>query len=157
MDMIVSLTYLPPVPELQDIRIVRVLPPDRQAVLDFIGKHFSQGWVNESSIALCRQPNSCFIAVRDGQILGFACYDATALGFFGPIGVDPEARGQRIGQALLLACLHAMAWDGYGYAIIGWCDDAKNFYKTVGAVEIPDSAPERSVYSRLIAKVNAHA
>ena len=91
--------------------------------------------------------------MRDGQILGFACYDATALGFFGPIGVDPEARGLRIGQALLLTCLHAMAWEGYGYAVIGWCDGAADFYRTVGAVEIPNSAPAQSVYSRLIQKV----
>lgn len=153
MDMIVNLNNLPPVPALENIRIVRVLSPDRQAVLDFIGKHFSQGWVNESTVALCRQPNSCFIAVRDGQILGFACYDATALGFFGPIGVDPEARGLRIGQALLLTCLHAMAWEGYGYAVIGWCDGAADFYRTVGAMEIPNSAPAQSVYSRLIQKV----
>ncbi len=29
----------------------------------------------------------------------FACFDASAKGFFGPIGVDPERRGEKIGQS----------------------------------------------------------
>ena len=150
MDMLVSLTHLPEIPELGDIRVIRVLPPNKGMVLDFIYKHFGQGWSDESSIALSRQPNSCFIAVRENQILGFACYDATAKGYFGPIGVDPEVRGKKIGQALLLSCLHAMAWDGYGYAVIGDCDDAAGFYRTIGAVPIPDSSRQNTVYSRML-------
>ncbi len=90
------------------------------------------------------------MAVRDSQLVGFACYDATAKGFFGPIGVDPTKRGRGVGRALLLSCLHAMAWDGYGYAVIGWCDGAADFYRSVGAVEIPASSPARSVYHRMI-------
>ena len=64
----------------------------------------------------------------------FACFDSSAKGFFGPIGVLSEYRGKRVGQSLLLKTLYAMKEYGYGYAIIGWVSDAELFYrKTVGA------------------------
>ena len=34
----------------------------------------------------------CFIATENGKLIGFACYDATAKGFFGPIGIDPDRK-----------------------------------------------------------------
>lgn len=150
MDMLVNLNRLPSIPTVQGVRIVRALPPDHTRILAFVKEHFGDGWVNECRQALSHQPNNCFVAVRDGQVVGFACYDATSKGFFGPIGVDPSERGHGVGRALLLDCLHAMHWDGYGYAVIGWCDGAADFYRTVGAVEIPDSAPAQSVYGRMI-------
>lgn len=148
--MLVNLNGLPPIPTLQEVRIVRVLPPDHTLLLAFVREHFGEGWSNECRQALAHQPNSCFAAVREGRVVGFACYDATAKGFFGPIGVDPAERGHGVGRALLLSCLHAMAWDGYGYAVIGWCDGKADFYRSVGAVEIPASSPARSVYGRMI-------
>ena len=51
-----------------------------------------------------------FIATEEGKIIGFACYDASAKGFFDPIGVLPETRKKNVGTALLLhtfeACVH---------------------------------------------------
>lgn len=149
MDMLMNLNQLPPIPPVKGVRVVRVLPPDHAALVAFVRQHFGDGWANECSQALAQQPNTCFAAVRDSRVVGFACYDATAKGFFGPIGVDAAERGHGIGKALLLSCLHAMAWDGYGYAVIGWCDGAADFYRTIGAVEIPGSAPAQSVYGRL--------
>lgn len=150
MDMLVNLQGLPPIPAVSGVRVVRVLPPDHTTLLAFVREQFGEGWRNECCQAIAHQPNSCFVAVRDSQLVGFACYDATAKGFFGPIGVDPTERGRGVGRALLLSCLHAMAWDGYGYAVIGWCDGAADFYRSVGAVEIPASSPARSVYHRMI-------
>jgi GNAT superfamily N-acetyltransferase len=94
------------------------------------------------------QPVTCFIAVKDGKILGFACYDSTLKGFFGPIGVDPGAHRKGLGKALLLRTLEAMRDAGYGYAAIGWAGPVNFFKKTVGAVVIEGSEP--GVYRGLV-------
>lgn len=95
--------------------------------------------------------SKCFVATDDGKVIGFACYDASAKGFFGPIGVDPNRRNENIGNALLIRTLNAMREYGYGYAIIGWVSEAEMFYrKTVGAEFIKGGNPENSVYSNLV-------
>src|SRR6267142_2060971 len=81
-------------------------------------------------VKLYEQPVSCFIAVQQKNILGFACHDATFPNFFGPTGIDPNTRRNGIGTALLLACLEAMKQQGYGYAIIGGVGPAE-FYSRV--------------------------
>ena len=129
--------------------IKRVLSPDSDLVLDFIGTHFSKGWVSESKSALYQPNPSCFIAVDDKKIIGFACYDATAKGYFGPTGVDSAYRGQGVGKALLLTSLEAMRYDGYGYAIIGGVsEENRPFYANgCGAVPIENS---KKIYERMI-------
>ena len=88
-------------------------------------------------------PKSIFIATKNEtkEMLGFACYDATAKGFFGPTGVLEAARGTGIGSALLMASLHAMRDEGYGYAIIGGVGPAEFYEKICGAVKIDGSSP----------------
>lgn len=84
-------------------------------------------------------------ATEEGKLIGFACYDSSSKGFFGPIGVLEERRKENIGQALLIRTLNAMK--EYGYAIIGWVSDAEQFYrKTVGAEFIKGGNPENSIY-----------
>ena len=83
---------------------------------------------------------TCFVAIKEKSLIGFACYDTTGLGFFGPIGVEPSSRGKGTGSALLRACLLDMKLKGYGYAIIGQTDVFAFYGKVVGAVEIPDSS-----------------
>ena len=152
MDMLVNLNHLPDPPIMDGISLVRVQPPDRLTMLSFVEEHFSRGWASECGLALSFLPCRCIAAVRDGNPIGFCCYDATAKGFFGPIGILEEERGRGIGAALLITALLAMREDGYGYAIIGWCDEAAEFYrKTVGAIPIPDSSPDQSVYRKLFA------
>ena len=68
---------------------------------------------------------------------GFACYDSTGRGLFGPIGVAREARGRGIGRGLLLSCLHAMSAAGYAYAVVAGVEAAEFYQRTVGATEIP--------------------
>lgn len=132
------------------IRVNRVLPPDYDTLLAFIGEHFSAGWVSESKAALANHPASCYVAIHEGKIIGFACYNATAKDYFGPTGVAEEWRGKGVGTVLLLKCLLALKEEGYGYAIIGWSDDATPFYeKIVGAVEIPGSIP--GIYGQMAA------
>lgn len=146
-DMLVKLYELPPIePHIarqteHKIIVRRGLVPEKHLVLDWIGKHFGDYWVSETDAAFSRQPVSCFIATYEGSMIGFACYDATRLGFFGPTGVGEEARGKGTGAALLLACLHDMWAKGYGYAVIGGVGPAEFYTKISGATLIPDSTP----------------
>ena len=145
-DMLVRLYALPDLgPELADcasaqVTVRRALTAEKATVTTWARTHFPNS-VAEVESAFCRLPVSCFIATRDRQILGFACYDATAPNFFGPEGVAENARGQGIGKALLLAALHAQRAQGYAYAIIGGVGPAAFYAKVVGAVDIADSTP----------------
>ena len=137
----------------EGITIKRAMPLDKDEILEFVAKNFWNKWVNECEQAIFNQPSSCYIAVKDKKILGFACYDATALGFFGPTGVAEDQRDKGIGKALLGKCLLSMKEKGYGYAIIGWVEDAVGFYeKAANATIIEGSLPEKSVFKNLIAR-----
>ena len=72
------------------------------------------------------------------KLVGFACYDTSARGFFGPTGVDETARGGGIGHALLLASLLDMRAQGYGYAIVGDVGPVDFYVRAVGATPIAD-------------------
>ncbi len=154
MDMLVKLYTLPPLEPVlahqrqQGILVRRALAPEKHHVLSWVKSHFDENWVSETDAAFARLPVSCFIAVLNHEMLGFACYDATAKGFFGPTGVGEAARGHGTGKALLLACLHDMRAQGYGYAIIGGVGPVAFYEKAVGAVVIPDSTP--SIYEGLL-------
>ena len=157
MDMLVNLYILPECEYPENVHICRVLPPEINRVIKWVGDIFGSGWQSECIPALSVVPATCYIAQREGEIIGFACYDATARGYFGPIGVLESERGNHIGKALLIKCLLGMREAGYGYAVIGWCDHAREFYRhTVGAIPIPGSDPENTVYSRMcrFSKVN---
>ena len=123
------------------IGIRKPIGPEKHGIIAWVDDHFSAGWASEADVALSNKPATCFVAVKDAKIVGFACYDATALGYFGPIGVAKSNRRNGTGTALMTACLLDMKLKGYGYAIVGAVKD-KNYYKNaVGAIEIPDSAP----------------
>lgn len=135
--------------EREGVRVFRLLPPDAGKAVEF-ARSFGEGWANECAAACMNRPASCFVAVRQKRIVGFACYDATAKGFFGPTGVLESERGRGIGRVLLLKCLCTMRVQGYVYAVIGGVGDAQPFYeKAVGATEIERSTP--GIYSTLIA------
>lgn len=136
-----------------DAVVKRPLALDARRILSVVSEHFGDaapGWVDECHACLLRQPPTCFIATRDSAVLGFACYDATARGMFGPVGVIAGERGKGVGRALLLRCLHAMASDGYAYAVIGWVDDPEYYRKAVAAVPIAGSQP--GVYRRALGR-----
>lgn len=163
-DMLVKLYDVRPDHELTErlaargITIVRVLAPDRRRVVRFVetstAEHWpdesADSWASECEAALSNHPPSCFVAIRERSIVGFACFDATAKGYFGPTGVLREWQGMGVGTALLLASLLAMWEDGYGYAIVGWpAKQAMGFYeRQVGAQLIEGSSP--GIYRRLI-------
>src|SRR5690554_2077497 len=133
----------------KDIQIIRVLSPNSDKVISYVKANFTDGWASEIKAALYKNQPTCFIAMKDNEIVGFAAYDATAKGYFGPIGVNETLRGKNIGKALILHTLEAMYHDGYGYAIIGGAgDNVLEFYrKTVQAYDIEKPG---NVYDRLI-------
>jgi len=102
---------------------------------------FSEKWSSEVEVALTRQPVACFIATKEKRILGFACYDTTMRGFFGPTGVAEEARGLGLGKALLFKSLEALRETGHAYAIVGGVGPREFYAKACGAIEIPGSDP----------------
>lgn len=114
---------------------------EKHTVAAFAKEHFSPKWVSEVEVAMSRQPIACFIATRDKEILGFACYDTTQRGFFGPTGVSESARGLGLGKALLFKSLEGLRDIGYAYAIIGGVGPKEFYAKTCGAIEIPGSDP----------------
>lgn len=114
---------------------------EKHTVAAFAREHFSPKWVSEVEVAMTRQPIACFIATRDKQILGFACYDTTQRGFFGPTGVSEAARGLGLGKALLFKALEGLRDIGYAYAIIGGVGPKEFYVKNCGAIEIPGSDP----------------
>lgn len=152
-DMLVKLYALPGLDEAldavarQDVVIRRAIAPEKHAVLDWVRAYFASS-AAEVETAFAQVPATCFIAVRDDAMLGFACYDVASRNFFGPEGVAAEERGRGIGRGLLLAALHAQRSQGYAYAIIGGVGPAEFYAKTVGAVAIADSTP--GIYARLM-------
>ena len=151
-DMLVNLYQLPENEEAmpEGVRIKRAMAPDTGRIMEWIEEKFSAGWAHECQKVLFNTPASCFLAVKDQKIIGFACYDATALGYFGPIGVDPDCRKGGIGAALTRRCLLAMREKGYGYAIIGWVGPQEFYKKVCGAQLIEGSSAPQTVYGNMI-------
>jgi len=114
---------------------------EKHTVAAFAKEHFSDKWGSEVEAALNRQPVACFIATREQQILGFACFDVTQRGFFGPTGVAEHARSGGLGKALLFKSLEALRELGYAYAIIGGVGPKEFYAKACGAIEIAGSNP----------------
>jgi len=146
-DMLVRLYDLPDTTALyaeiaaKGVTLRRARAFEKHTVANFAKTHFSPKWVSEVEVALTRQPVACFIATRDQQILGFACFDTTQRGFFGPTGVAENARGLGLGKALLMKSLEALREIGFAYAIIGGVGPKEFYTKTCGAIEIPGSDP----------------
>lgn len=141
MDMLISLTRVAAMAAISAGTPRKPVGPEHELVIAWVRASFSPAWASEAAAALGNRPTTLFIAQREQELLGFCCYDATARGFVGPIGVQESARGQGLGAALLLACLHDMRSMGYGYAVAGHVGAPDFFRRVAGAVEIPDSTP----------------
>jgi len=128
-------------PAVPGVAIRKPWGPEHRPICAWVEAQFGATWAGEVAVALANQPVTAFIALRERVLIGFACYDATALGFFGPGGVAEDLRRRGIGTALLHACLRDMRSKGYGYAIVGGVGPAAFYRQAVGAVEIPGSTP----------------
>lgn len=86
----------------------------------------------------------CELAFRDGQPIGFALWYYTYSTFQGRHGiwledlfVDPAARGQGAGKALLVHLAQRCVREGLGrfeWAVLDWNEPSIAFYKAQGAV-----------------------
>ena len=133
----------------EGVSIKRAMALDKNAIVDFVKSNFGNNWEAECERAIFNSPPSCYIAVKDKKIIGFACYDATALGYLGPVGVLPEERKKGLGKMLLNKCLQSMKEKGYGYAVIGFVGPVEYYSQHFNAVVIEGSSPEVSVYNNL--------
>jgi GNAT superfamily N-acetyltransferase len=161
-DMLVKLYDLPPLqPALEAIAPLHIhIRPacigEEYQIMPWIAQHFYAGWENGVVYTIHRNPCSLFIAIEKQlpdperadlyelppeKLVGFACYDASTRGMFGPMGVHPHYENRGIGTALLLTALHAMWNENYAYVVIGWAGPVEWYAKRVGATLIPDSEP----------------
>lgn len=131
--------------DVPNVTIRKPIGPEKHSLVEWVENKFHHAWASEIDMAMSNRPITCFIAVMHNLIahefVGFACYDATARGFFGPMGVDDHHRKKGIGRALLMRTLLDMNDNGYGYAVIGGVGPADYYKKTVGAIDIPESTP----------------
>ena len=125
----------------QGITIRRALAPERATVAEWVERHFSRHWRSEVETGFSHQPIDVWLATDETGLLGFACGDVTARGFFGPTGVAQAARGRGIGEALLFRTLQDLESKGFAYAVIGDPGPVDFYRKKLDALEIPNSQP----------------
>jgi predicted N-acetyltransferase YhbS len=149
-DLLVNLLKLQPVDSQVDARFLirRAQPFELTAVRQFIQQHFSAAWADETSVGFANKPVTVFVATIDQRLVGFAAYECTRRGFFGPTGVIEVARNRGIGKALLLSALWGLREMGYVYGIIGGAGPVQFYQQGVGAIVIPESEP--GIYTDLL-------
>lgn len=119
-DLLVNLLKLPVAEsESPEFLVRRAQPFEITAVRSFVEENFSTNWADEISVGFGRQPISVFVATMERELIGFAAYECTRRGFFGPMGVVEQAHGKGVGKALLLAAMWGLREMGYVYAIVG--------------------------------------
>jgi len=127
----------PKLPE--GVTVRRARAKDRDRTLAAIDSMFAKAWWFEATLAFKASAPTVYIAEREGAVVGFAAYDATNYGLFGPTGVHESLRGRKVGAVLLRKCLRDMRALAYLYALIPTNLDRLNFYHrecgaTVGRV-----------------------
>jgi GNAT superfamily N-acetyltransferase len=111
------------------VKVMRAGPETPEWVRGIWG----DGWAWEVGQSLGRDGAGCWVAVRDGEILGFAAYGANRPSWFGPMGTAPAAEGLGVGRVLLRRGLADQVAGGHRTAQIGWAGPVAFYSKTVGA------------------------
>jgi mycothiol synthase len=114
--------------------IKRAEAVDKDATLRFVNCQFP-GWDNEIATTFKNNPISLHIAKKDKEIVAFSAYDGNniGLGWFGPMGTNPNLRGKKIGEILLKRCLADQRKQGYTNSIIPWAGPISFYLNTVNA------------------------
>jgi predicted N-acetyltransferase YhbS len=147
-DLLVNLLKLPTRETAPEFVVRRAQPFESSAVRSFVTEHFSRSWADEISVGFARQPISVLVATIDRELVGFAAYECTRRGFFGPMGVIESAQSKGVGKALLIAAMWGLREMGYVYVVVGAAGPVHFYQKTVGAIIIPDSEP--GIYTDLL-------
>lgn len=107
--------------KLDNIDIRRARLDEKAAVLKFVEDKWAL-WRNEVEEAFKDEQPSIHIALCNGELKAFSAHNGNnkGMGWFGPMGTDPDLRGKGIGAILLKRCLNDMKEMGLAHAIIPW-------------------------------------
>lgn len=117
----------------EGIVVQRASDSDISATAAFVLQTFSRGWQIEVEEARRFSLPPLNVAIYREQVVGFAAYDVTGYGRFGPTGTRPDLRQRGIGGALLKMCLQQMYERGDSMAEIAWAGPVAFYAKEVGA------------------------
>ena len=117
----------------EGIVVRRAGDADIPATAAFALQTFSRGWQIEVEETRRFSLPPLNIAIYREQVVGFAAYDVTGYGRFGPTGTRPDMRQRGIGGALLKMCLQQMFDRGDSTAEIAWAGPVAFYAKEVGA------------------------
>ncbi|SNT61807.1 Acetyltransferase (GNAT) family protein [Asanoa hainanensis] len=112
------------------VAVRRAVPADVPGLAEFAAAEFGPGWGAEVAAS-----EGIHYAVRDGAVLGFACWGSSRPSYFGPMGTAAAARGLGVGGVLLRRCLREQHAAGLSSAQIGWVGPVP-FYSTNSGARI---------------------
>ena len=115
------------------ITVRRACGEDISAAAQFALETFSEGWRIEVAESARFAPPPLFIAIEGARLVGFAAYDVTGPGRFGPMGTHPDYRHRGIGGVLLKRCLRSLRDRGENEAVIVWVGPIPFYARTVEA------------------------
>jgi mycothiol synthase len=106
---------------------------DARAMAAAVGRDFGGSWPFEIALA-ARPPSTLHLALHGEAVAAFAVHDGNnrGLGWFGPAGTWPAHRGRGLGEALLHACLEAIAAD-HDVCEVAWIGP-RDFYERSAGV-----------------------
>ncbi|GAA1896689.1 GNAT family N-acetyltransferase [Asanoa iriomotensis] len=110
------------------VAVRRAVPADVPGLVEFAVSQFGPGWGAEIAGSA-----GIHFAVRDGDVLGFACWGSSRPSYFGPMGTAPAARGLGVGGVLLRRCLREQQAAGLSSAQIGWVGPVPFYSANAGA------------------------
>lgn len=108
---------------------------DHQGLERFFGRIFGDGWLAEVCVAMRRRPPAVHLALRDGEIVGFAAHSTmnAEQGNFGPMGVVEDVRRLGLGRVLLFRALADLRAAGFNSAVIPWVGPYSFYSRLVDA------------------------
>ncbi|MFN8502434.1 N-acetyltransferase family protein [Kouleothrix sp.] len=121
--------------------IRRLLPGDQAALSEWVHAEWGSIWQWEALSTYANDPVSAFVALKEGKLCAFACYDTSSFrNVFGPTGTAEDQRWKGLGRVLLLRCLRDLRELGFERAEISWVGPISFYARTV------DAAINRSFY-----------
>lgn len=115
------------------VTVRRSVPADLPPLTETVRAHFGGAWPREAADSIGRDGAGCHLALRDGEIVGFAAYGSSRPSWFGPMGTVAAATGLGIGRVLLRRCLRDQYAAGVRRAQIGWVGPERFYADAVGA------------------------